>query len=848
VDAGGYQTTYTYDAVAQLRAITNALGNIFTMDYDPAGQMTVIHDPVGNRVTIQWDARSLMQSWIDPLGKRATYTYTPTGRQESLTDPRGQRWTTVYDSLDRAQATVDPLGFRSTLIYDPVGRVSAVWDARGNLWTTAYDVRDLPRETTDPLGRKATFVYNALGQAVTLSDGKGQLSTYTYSNRYELLGEIHSDGTQMTYSYDVVGQLRTVVDATGWHTLTYNARGDLTTVQAPQHPNAGILTFGYDPVGNRTTIASWLGCQTMLYDGLSRCTLMYDPDGKLTTWLYDGFDRVTMQLNWNGTRSTWAYDARGRVAMIRHTTSGGALLELASYTYDEAGNPLTRTTNGGKTTTWTCDGAGQLQTEWHSLGTIDTFTWDPCGNRSQRARTQTGALTLATYAYDAAGQLVTMLEGTARTTFVYDLNGNMQSENTAPTGITNYNWDALNRLAAVVAPGGGRTTYAYRYDDLRASLNMGSGPQTFVWDTPGTTGFGDLFEELDATNARLRAYYRGPDLATQKDASGSYAFHWMDQGTAQILSDLNQVVTQSYQFSAWGEQFQSNGALNAPLSWNGQWSYYRDTTARTWVRARHLDVLRGRWLSQDPIGLAGGLNLYRYALNAPPIIIDPSGLDVYIITWGGGYGLGSHAAIGIDWPNYANPGKPSIYAFDFGPKWPRDEDPTTWEQGKYFYIDNKTRPGEVLQPTINFNPQLPIIASHNHAPPVAPEIADSVVQVKTTPLQDQLIRRWLLSTVTADKNNDPVPGKGSYGTYNGWERQCASFVRDALLAGGIKIPLRPMSELTATPNIPIVPNLLYYFPSPNMLRNWALSHGGKERGPSTVIKPSPPRRNHPQSH
>lgn len=43
-------------------------------------------------------------------------------------------------------------------------------------------------------------------------------------------------------------------------------------------------------------------------------------------------------------------------------------------------------------------------------------------------------------------------------------------------------------------------------------------------------------------------------------------------------------------------------------------------------RARWYDPETGRWLSPDPIGLAGGLNLYCFCGNDPVNRTDPSGL------------------------------------------------------------------------------------------------------------------------------------------------------------------------------------------------------------------------------
>jgi len=60
-----------------------------------------------------------------------------------------------------------------------------------------------------------------------------------------------------------------------------------------------------------------------------------------------------------------------------------------------------------------------------------------------------------------------------------------------------------------------------------------------------------------------------------------------------------------------------------PLCYQGQ--YFDAETGMHYKRFRYYDPDAGRFVSQDPIGLAGGVNLYQYAPN-PLSLVDPLGL------------------------------------------------------------------------------------------------------------------------------------------------------------------------------------------------------------------------------
>jgi len=66
--------------------------------------------------------------------------------------------------------------------------------------------------------------------------------------------------------------------------------------------------------------------------------------------------------------------------------------------------------------------------------------------------------------------------------------------------------------------------------------------------------------------------------------------------------------------------------ITVNLRFAGQ--YYDSETGLYYNWHRYYDPKTGRYISSDPIGLAGGLNTYTYALGNPLYWVDPSGLDV----------------------------------------------------------------------------------------------------------------------------------------------------------------------------------------------------------------------------
>ena len=100
-------------------------------------------------------------------------------------------------------------------------------------------------------------------------------------------------------------------------------------------------------------------------------------------------------------------------------------------------------------------------------------------------------------------------------------------------------------------------------------------------------------------------------------------------GTPQELTDSQGRFAWTSVSKAWGrvteqrsDWARQHGVRN-PIRFQGQ--YHDHETGLHYNRYRYYDPEVGRFISQDPIGLAGGLNVYQYAPN-PVQWIDPLGL------------------------------------------------------------------------------------------------------------------------------------------------------------------------------------------------------------------------------
>ncbi|MBH2079845.1 MAG: RHS domain-containing protein, partial [Pseudomonadales bacterium] len=104
-----------------------------------------------------------------------------------------------------------------------------------------------------------------------------------------------------------------------------------------------------------------------------------------------------------------------------------------------------------------------------------------------------------------------------------------------------------------------------------------------------------------------------------------YYFHTDQIGTPLEMTDREGQVVWQATYKAWGavERLDVN-VVEQNLRFQGQ--YFDDETGLHYNTFRYYDPEVGRFTTQDPIGLEGGSNLYRYA-PSPIGWVDPEGLS-----------------------------------------------------------------------------------------------------------------------------------------------------------------------------------------------------------------------------
>ena len=633
-DPLGNVTIYTYTTATsnptngpsgQFEIITNPLGHVTRFAYNAQGDLTRVTDALGNATSLQPDAA---------------------GQATQSTNPLSQSTQQAYNGIGQPTTTTDAIGGNTTLAYNPSQSLESVKNPLDNtIERYRYDALKRLTTKTDATGADETYRYDKAGNLIEMTDRKGQRTSYSYDEQDRLTQTLYPDGQSQRRGYDSIGRLD----------IAEEARGNAQTV----------ISYSYDEVNRVTQVATRTVADgktlnyTLVYrydslDRVTKRTLSFNNQTEPTDYQYDKAGRLT-EIKFRNQTTTYVYDQASRLTSIAYKKNGASqtLIEQIAYAYDAAGRRTSRTTTNDHSHVET-----PIEATYDAANRMQTLTLKP--GTAEEAR--------FTLSYDANGNLTTKTQ-------IFPPTASATASN--PNKTTTYTWDSRNRLTALsVRPepveGSSGITASFRYDAqgrrIARTVTQAAGTANAIANTTHYIYEGQ--QSLGELNANTNNADQFEPLITGLQLDEVIARYTQNGTITYLIDALNTVMTQTnqtqdaltqYGYSPYGESTVKSGDNNALNSTNSNTYTARedDQTGLVFYRARLFDPVLKRFISEDPIGMAGGTNMYAYVNNSPLNFSDPSGNDpwakdpgqtwyctapLHKASWAdfGGYGPGHH--------------------------------------------------------------------------------------------------------------------------------------------------------------------------------------------------------------
>ncbi|MBU2756119.1 RHS repeat protein, partial [Acidithiobacillus sp. BN09-2] len=577
-------------------------GYTLSLLYDALNRLTEVHYPDGTHRTYTYDKLDL-SSQTNRLGVTTKYTYDAVRRLVSVTNPLGQ--VTAYG-------------------YNKAGYLTSLTDPAGNITTWERDIQNRITAKVYANGTKETYTYDpATGQLATVTDAMGQVKTYGYTIDEQISTVAYTDtrvdtpNVSFTYGQDYP-RLLSRSDGIGNTLYAYNPVGEPGAGQVGQKTTPhGTIDFGYDALGRRISRRVGDTEETFAYDAIGRVIEQTNPLAMFTMEYLGQSDRPTAILPENGLLDTYfRYGAQQEDRRLRAITHNAAFpLQAMDFLYQSnAEDQLTSATDIGgsiipKWKHYQYDAAGRLTLEDALLGGLTTFQYDPADNMTSMQAPE-GSWTAT---YNDVNELVSRDDHT----YSYDANGNMTGD-----GIRTYTWDAENRLVGIGYVDHPEKKTSFQYDGLNRRAVMvethgsESTTSTFLWD--GT----DLLRVQ--TGSAMKWYY------PQGEIHGTESLFYVSDRLGSVRETVNQdhLITARMSYTAYGEtQTTLTPFIGKAPDYRYAGLFFHEQSGLYLAVFRAYDPSAGRWISRDPIGEDGGVNLYAYSKSVPINNNDSLGLS-----------------------------------------------------------------------------------------------------------------------------------------------------------------------------------------------------------------------------
>lgn len=657
-DNARHNVTFEYNKEGLLASVTDPLGQTLYYQYNLLGLPISITDDDGEGITNQWDqyGRLITQQQLDDKPIHICYTDYDQIEQLEKENEIIQHFT--YDAIGRVSQITDAQGRRASYQYNPIGLVTEHTGFDGKTVQYEYLGNNQLSKRINAAGLVLQYHYDGNGNQVSLINEAGEWYQFEYDLNNNLIEEIGFDGRIKRYEYNVVDQLVAsheckkpevgsvaiitetttferdalgrIVEQRGQdgHSqyYSYNKEGKLT-LAVNQHATVG---FSYDVLGRLTSEIQDDVVIQHEYDNHNRKIVTRMPDkhvlryeygdGDVQTWLnekcisHSYYDNLGQEIKreCEGFNNEYQYDSLGRLTQQCSSINESKKLIQRDYQYDAKSGLLdTIVDNKRGKTHYTYDAVEQLLAVKNRHP--EQFSYDPTGN-----------LVGVNAQHSVSPITGNRLETFGEREFSYNSKGNLVKERVGKTDKfeTQYYYNDLNQLISFSRGGQEQTAVTYEYDALGRRIKKIDEQDTtrFFWNG------NQLLSEQRGKNKTLYLFEQDsfrPLAMVQNDTV--YYIQTDYLGTPQeLLTENGELVWAAY-YTAFGEVNQEfSSGVRCPLRFQGQ--YYDDETGLHYNRHRYYDPEAGRFISQDPIGLLGGLNNYRYVPN-PVGWVDPLGLN-----------------------------------------------------------------------------------------------------------------------------------------------------------------------------------------------------------------------------
>ncbi|WP_158755822.1 RHS repeat-associated core domain-containing protein, partial [Dyella sp. S184] len=621
--------TRSYNTLGQLTAIIDGLNHTvfnagLSNSYDANGNLVLSADALGYQRQQGFDALNRLHSTI------ANY---------SGADPATTNTTTAVglDALDRVASVTDPTNLTTAYTYDGLNDRTQLQSPDTGTSTDAYDAAGDRLTHTDAKGNISNSTYDALNRLASTSYADTTLNvTYTYDEANTVTGCTSSnpighrtrmiEGTFTTvYCYDGRGNVIQKMYETSSQTDTtfysYTPADRLLGYTTPDYvnissPHQDMVSYLYDTTGRIS------GVQVVTADPATPPNSTVSPATVVSNVVWLPFGPISSYTLGNGQTITRTYDANYRLtdltspALALHFARD-AMGDIKALGNAPGANPATET--------YTYDPLYRLNGVIEGNGsTLESYTYDQTGDRLSKT---TSGVAGGAYGYTTGTHQLASIGNAAQAN---DANGNSTG---SVIGGNTYGFGYNDRNRLTVAQLNGQTVGTYTYNALGERINKVATFPSTVSERYAYNETGQLIGEYGTND---RDYIWLGDLPvgvvdnTRNNGSFISTINYVtaDQlGTPRAVSNsAGTVIWQwAYQGNPFGEQ-QPTSSTGYVLNLRYPGQYYDVETGLLYNGARYYESATGRFLQADPAGFRGGIGLYVYGLNNPLMYIDPTGL------------------------------------------------------------------------------------------------------------------------------------------------------------------------------------------------------------------------------